>query len=113
MPTTAKLRKLHISPRKVGLTSQLIRGLNVEKALQILQHTPTASAPYLAKLIKSAISNQSKISPTELYIKQIHTGSAGMLKRIKPAAKGTAHRIRKRMTHVTLVLDQQPNNNNK
>lgn len=112
MPAIAKLRKLHISPRKTNLVATLIRGMNAEKALQTLQFTHKRSAQPIAKLLKSAIANyqaqegQGNTIPQQLYITTIHIGSAGMLKRIKPAPRGTAHRIRKRMTHITLIVDQ-------
>lgn len=113
MPAIAKLRKLHISPRKTNLVAALIRRMNAEKALKILERTPNRSAAPIAKLLKSAIANyqakegQSKTTPEKLYIQTIYIGSAGMLKRIKPAPRGTAHRIRKRMTHITLIIDKE------
>lgn len=112
MSAIAKLRKLHTSPRKTGLVTDLIKGMNAEKALQTLQHTHKGSAQPIAKLLQSAIANyqskegQSNVTPAQLYIKEIHVGSAGMLKRIKPAPRGTAHRIRKRMAHITLIVDK-------
>lgn len=113
MPAIAKLRKLHISPRKTSLVATLIRGMNAEKALQTLQFTYKRSAEPITKLLKSAIANyksqegQGNINEAQLYIKAIHVGSAGMLKRIKPAPRGTAHRVRKRMAHVTLIVDKE------
>ncbi|MEM7362147.1 MAG: 50S ribosomal protein L22 [Bacteroidota bacterium] len=113
MEANAILKKLHVSPRKVGLIATLIRGMNAEKALQTLQVTQKGAAPNISKLLKCAIANyqsregQGETQPEELYIKEIYVGSAGMLKRIQPAPRGVAHRIRKRMSHVTLVVDKQ------
>ena len=114
MEANAKLRKLHVSPRKADLVAKLIRGMNVAKALQTLQFTQKGVASIIAKLLKCAVANyqnkegQGEVQPEELYIKTICVGSAGMLKRIRPAPRGVAHRIRKRMSHITVVLDKQP-----
>lgn len=112
MPAIAKLRKLPISPRKTQLVATLIQRMRASKALQVLERVPNRSAYPLAKLLKSAIANyqsregQGNTTPEELYIQTIHIGSAGMLKRVKPAPRGTAHRIRKRMTHITLIVEK-------
>ena len=116
MAAIAKLRKLHISPRKTSLVAALIRGMNAQKALQVLQHTNKSSAEPIEKLLKSAITNyknksgQSSTTDDQLYIKTIHVGSAGILKRIQPAPKGVAHRINKRKSHITIIVDKIPQN---
>lgn len=114
MEAQAKLNKLRISPRKTRLVADSIRSKKVLQALRILSQEPKKAALPIKKLLQSAVANWYQKQPQEkqeqqeneipLYIKEIHVGSAGMLKRIKPAAKGTAHQIRKRSAHITLVV---------
>ena len=112
MTANAKL-KISVSPRKTRLVADLIRGKNAEKALQTLQFTHKGSAKDIAKLLKSAIDNYKKqegqgdTHPDELYIKEIYVDSAGMLKRMRPVAKGMSHRIRKRKSRITLVVSKE------
>ncbi|WP_342265603.1 50S ribosomal protein L22 [Cardinium endosymbiont of Philonthus spinipes] len=110
MEATAKLRKLPISARKVGLLAALIRGKSVVKALAILQSKPQQAAVQLRKLLLSAISNWQNnygadLEEAPIFIKSITVDRAGMLKRIMPAPRGVAHRIRKRSSHVVIVVD--------
>ena len=106
----AKLNGCPTSPRKMRLVADLVRGIEVEKALQILKFNPKEASINLEKLLFSAIANwQSKneeaaIEEAGLFIKEIYVDSATMLKRLRPAPQGRAHRIRKRSNHVTLVL---------
>lgn len=106
----AKLNGCPTSPRKMRLVADLIRGVEVEKALQILKFNEKAASVNLEKLLLSAIANwQAKnedlsIEDAELYVKEIYVDSASMLKRLRPAPQGRAHRIRKRSNHVTMVL---------
>ncbi len=106
----ARLRNVPTSPRKMRLVADLIRGMEVEKALNVLQHLQKESAPRVYKLLRSAIANWevknegARIEDNELYIKEIFVDSGRMLKRIQPAPQGRAHRIRKRSNHVTLFL---------
>ena len=92
------------------LVADLVRGVEVEKALQILKFNSKEASINLEKLLSSAISNwQAKnetasIEEAGLFVKEIFVDSAGMLKRLRPAPQGRAHRIRKRSNHVTLVL---------
>lgn len=111
MEAHAKLRKLRISPRKTRLVVDAIRGKKVPQALGILSNAPKKAALPIKKLLLSAVANWHQRPPQDrgedespLYIKQVQVGSAGMLKRIKPAPQGRAHRIRKRSSHVTLVV---------
>ena len=107
----AKLNNSQISPRKMRLVADLVRGVEVNKALNILQHDSKDASTSLEKLLRSAIANweqkneDASIEETTLYVKAIEVGSAGMLKRIQPAPQGRAHRIRKRSNHVTIVID--------
>jgi large subunit ribosomal protein L22 len=106
----ASLRNCPTSPRKMRLVAELIRGQEVEMALNILKNTPKEASERLYKLLLSAIANwQAKnegvrIEESELYVKEIAVDSARMLKRIQTAPQGRAHRIRKRSNHVTLWL---------
>lgn len=107
----ASLRNSPIAPRKMRLVADLIRGVEVNKALNILQHSPKDASISLSKLLRSAIANwESKnedlsLEDEELIVKTIEVSQAGMLKRIHPAAQGRAHRIRKRSNHVRIVVD--------
>ncbi len=106
----ARLRNVPTSPRKMRIVADLIRGMNVENAMSILQHTPKEAAGRLYKLLRSAIANWEvknegqRVEDNQLYVKEISVDSGRMLKRIQPAPQGRAHRIRKRSNHVTLIL---------
>ncbi len=109
----AKLRFHRISARKTRLVADLVRGKDVTKALAILKFTPNKSAEYIEKLLISAVNNWEQKNPdrdiedARLYIKEIRVDEAGMLKRIQPAPQGRAHRIRKRMSHITIELGER------
>ena len=106
----AKLTGCPTSPRKMRLVADLVRGQKVERALNILRFSSKEASINLEKLLSSAISNwQAKnetasIEEAGLFVKEIFVDGAGMLKRLRPAPQGRAHRIRKRSNHVTLVL---------
>ncbi len=106
----AKLNGCPTSPRKMRLVADLIRGVEVEKALQILKFNPKEASVNLEKLMLSAIANwqakneEANIEDAGLFVKEIYVDSATMLKRLQTAPQGRAHRIRKRSNHVTLVL---------
>ena len=107
----AVLRKSPISARKMRLVADMIRGVEVTRALDILRFSPKEASFRLEKLLKSAISNWEnknegeRIEENNLYVKEIFVDSATMLKRYRPAPQGRAHRIRKRSNHVTLIID--------
>lgn len=109
-PAVAKLKNVPTSPRKMRLVADLIRGERVNKALNILKYEPKIGAPKLEKLLLSAISsweakNQDvKLEEADLYVKEIFVDGGRILKRLRPAPQGRAHRIRKRSNHVTLVV---------
>ena len=115
MQATAKLKNLPVSPRKVRLVANLIRGISATKGIAILKHTPKQCAIYLKKLLLSAIANweqknqDTDLDAADLAIKAIWVDSAGMLKRLRPAQQGRAHRIRKRASHITLIVDARQN----
>lgn len=105
------LKNCPTSPRKMRLVCDQIRGVEVNKALDILKFSSKEASGRLEKLLLSAISNwQTKnegvrIEESDLFIKEIFVDQGRTLKRLKPAPQGRAHRIRKRSNHVTLVLD--------
>ena len=111
----AKLNNCPTSPRKMRLVADLVRGEEVEKALAILRFNTKEASNRLEKLLLSAIANwQAKnedadIEDAELFIKEIRVDGGRMLKRLRPAPQGRAHRIRKRSNHVTLVLAARNN----
>ena len=107
----AKLNNCPTSPRKMRLVADLVRGKDVNSALGILKFNPKEASKKLEKLLLSALSNwqskneSSNIEEAKLFVKEIRVDSGSMLKRLRPAPQGRAHRIRKRSNHVTLVLD--------
>lgn len=106
----AILKNCPTSPRKMRLVADQIRGKSIDKALSILKFSPKEASKKLEKLVLSAISNwQSKnenedIEKANLFINEIKVDGGRMLKRLRPAPQGRAHRIRKRSNHVTIVL---------
>ena len=110
MVAHAKLRHLSIAPRKVRLVADLVRGKNVEDALNILQFTEKGSAAPLAKLVKSAVANADQkggVNIDKLYIKTVFVDGGPLIKRWRPRAMGRATQILKRTSHVTVELDQR------
>ena len=113
----AKLNNCPTSPRKMRLVADIIRGEDVEKALNILKFNSKEASLRLEKLLLSAIANWesknegSNIENSKLYVKEITVDSGRMLKRIQPAPQGRAHRIRKRSNHVTIVLGSRTQEN--
>lgn len=107
----AKLNNCPTSPRKMRLVAGLVRGKNVMDAINILKFTNRDAARRLETLVVSAISNWEtkntgkSIEDEDVIIKEIYVDSARMLKRLRPAPQGRAHRIRKRSNHVTVILD--------
>ena len=108
--TYAKLNNCPTSPRKMRLVADQVRGVGINQALAILKFSPKEASSKLEKLLLSAISNwQAKneerdLEKADLFVKEIKVDSGKMLKRLRPAPQGRAHRIRKRSNHVTLVL---------
>ena len=103
----ATLNFARISARKVRIVADLIRGKNVDEALAIVKFTPKASSEIIEKLLKSAIANAENnhdMKHENLYISEIFANQGPTLKRIRPAAKGSAVRIRKRTSNITIVL---------
>lgn len=112
----AILRNCPTSPRKMRLVVDMVRGKQVDTALNILRFTPKEAAIKVEKLLKSAVSNwQAKnegvrIEEANLFVKEIFVDQGRMLKRIRTAPQGRAHRIRKHSNHVTVVVDSAVSN---
>ena len=106
----ATLKYAIISSRKVKIVADLIRGKNIDEALAIVKFTPKASSEIIEKLLKSAIANAENnhdMKHEKLYVAEIYANQGPTLKRIRPAAKGSAVRIRKRTSHITIVLRER------
>ncbi|MBC9811611.1 50S ribosomal protein L22 [Crocinitomicaceae bacterium CZZ-1] len=107
----ARLNDSPIAPRKMRLVADLVRGVEVNKALNILQHNSKAASVSLEKLLRSAIANWEQknegksIEEETLIVRSIEVNGGPMLKRIQAAPQGRAHRIRKRSNHVTIIVD--------
>ncbi len=111
----AKLNNCPTSPRKMRLVADLVRGENVDKALNLLRFSQKEASRRLEKLVLSAVANwqakneDANVEEAELFVKEIKVDSGSMLKRLRPAPQGRAHRIRKRSNHVTVVLGAKNN----
>ena len=109
MEARAITKFIRLSPRKVRLVVDQIRGKGVEEALNILKFTPKRSALVVSKTLRTAVANAEStqsVDVDQLYVKQVKVDEAGMWKRFTPRAQGRATRIRKRLSHVTIVLDE-------
>ncbi|MDE7134623.1 MAG: 50S ribosomal protein L22 [Rikenellaceae bacterium] len=113
----AILRNCPTSPRKMRLVADMIRGVEINRALALLRYSKKEASNRLEKLLRSAIANWEaknegvRIEDTPLCVKEIFVDGGRMLKRIQPAPQGRAHRIRKRSNHVTLIVDKvEPKN---
>ena len=110
MEARAKLSYARISSRKVKIVIDLIRNKPVNVALGILKNTPKAASEILVKLLESAIANaenNNNMDVNNLYIAEIYANQGPTLKRIRPRAQGRAFRIRKRTSHITIVLKEK------
>jgi large subunit ribosomal protein L22 len=107
----AKLNNVPTSPRKMRLVADVVRGESAVKALNMLKFMPQQSARRLEKLLLSAVANWEaknegkNVDEQGVFIKELSVDSGRMLKRLRPAPQGRAHRIRKRSNHVTIILD--------
>ena len=115
----ATARYIRISTRKVKVVIDLIRGKKVSEAMGILMYTPKAASEPVLKLLNSAVANavnNMNLSEDNLYVAEVYANQGPTLKRFRPRAKGRASRIRKRTSHITIVLDQaevKPDQKNK
>ena len=111
--SVAKLQNCPTSPRKMRLVVDLIRGMNVEKALYTLKYTNKEAAIRVEKLLLSAIKNweakneDKRVEDSSLYVKEVSVGGGRQMKRLRPAPQGRGYRIRKRSNHVTLIVDSK------
>jgi len=113
----AILRNCPTSPRKMRLVADMIRGVEINRALALLRYSKKEASVRLEKLLRSAITNWEaknegqRVEDTKLCVKEIYVDGGRMIKRIQPAPQGRAHRIRKRSNHVTLVVGKvEPEN---
>jgi large subunit ribosomal protein L22 len=111
MEAVAKLRNYPTSPRKMRLLADLIRGMQVEKALAVLEHNTKHPAVPMRKLVLSAISNWKQKNEggdeAGLVVKTIMVDGARTIKRMRPAPQGRGYRVRKRSNHVTVIVDEK------
>ncbi|CCZ19066.1 50S ribosomal protein L22 [Clostridium sp. CAG:780] len=110
LQASATLKYARISSRKVKIVADLIRGKDADEALAIVKFTPKASSEVIEKLLKSAIANAENnhgMKHEKLYVAEIYANQGPTLRRIRPAAKGSAVRIRKRTSHITIVLKER------
>lgn len=109
----AKLNDCPTSPRKMRLMADMIRGVEISKALSMLQYSPQEASVRMEKLLRSAIANWESKNEGErpedqkLVVKEVKVDSARMLKRLRPAPQGRGHRIRKRSNHITIIVDKE------
>jgi len=113
MEARAAHRFLGSSPRKMRLVIDLIRGLSVDKALEILHFSPKHASKDAEKVLRSAVANYmnrddtTRVEPEDLYIKEAFVNNGAMLKRIQPAPMGRAYRVRKRSCHLMIIVDSK------
>ena len=110
MEAKAYAKYIRMSPRKINVVLKLIRGKNVGEALAILKLTPRASAPVIEKLLKSVVANaenNNKMDVNKLFIAETFANNGPMLKRFRPHAQGRAFRIKKRTSHITMVVKER------
>jgi large subunit ribosomal protein L22 len=110
MEAQAVTKYLRLSPRKARLSADLIRGKQVEEALSILSHTPKAAAKVISKVVRSALANATqnqRIDVDTLFVKTIFVNQGPTLKRFRARPMGRAGRIRKRTSHITVVLSER------
>ena len=110
MEARAYLKYLRISPRKVSILCDLIRGKDIKTATAYLMQTPKAASEPMLKLLKSAAANAEnnhKMDPENLYVSEVFATPGPIIKRIMPRAQGRAYRINKRTSHVTLAVAEK------
>lgn len=110
MESSAKLSSARLSPRKTRLVVDMVRGKEIQAALNILRFSPQPSAKIVAQLLKSAVANaeQKGVSDVDrLYVKTIQVDGGAVLKRFVPRAMGRASKIRKPTSHITVVLAEK------
>ncbi len=110
MEARAQLNYLRISPRKVKIVVDLIRGKDIGTAMTLLMHTPKAASEPVMKLLQSAVANAENnhnMDPESLYVSEVYANPGPVIKRIMPRAQGRAYRILKRTSHITIVVRER------
>ena len=110
MEAKAIAKYVRMSPMKIGVVLDLIRGKNVNEAFAILQYTPKDAAEVVNKVLKSAVANaenNANLDVTRLFVSEAFAGPGPILKRFRPHAQGRAFRINKRTSHVTVVVKER------
>ena len=110
MVAKAHLKYARISPRKVKIVLDLIRGKDVATAMAILKNTPKSASEYLTKLLRSAVANAENnfnMDASKLFVSECFVCPGPILKRIRPRAQGRAFRINKRTSHVTIAVSEK------
>ena len=110
MEAKAHLKYARISPRKVKIVLDLIRGKDAAQAMAILKNTPKSASEYLTKLLRSAVENAENnfnMDASKLYVSECFVCPGPTLKRIMPRAQGRAYRILKRTSHVTITVKER------
>ena len=110
MEAKAHLKYARISPRKVKIVLDLIRGKDVAQAMAILKNTPKSASEYLTKLLRSAVANAENnfnMDGSKIYVSECFVCPGPILKRIMPRAQGRAFRILKRTSHVTITVKER------
>jgi large subunit ribosomal protein L22 len=106
----ASANHVHIAPRKMRLVTNMIKGLNAVDAITQLQHTPKKASPIMVKLLESAIANAKNnfsLNPEMLFVKSVSADMGKVMKRYFPRARGSAFVIRRKMSHVNIVLEER------
>ena len=109
METVARAKYIRISPQKVRLVADLIRGKKVDDALNLLMFTPKSSAPVIAKVLKSAVANAGQregVDVDTLLVKSVTVDEGPTMKRFRARAMGRGTRILKRMSHITITVEE-------
>jgi len=107
---SAKLSYARVPVQKACFVLDAIRGKNIDEALGILMYSPRYASSVIKKLVESAVANaenNNNLDPSKLYIAECYASDGPIMKRIKPRAQGRAYRIEKRMSHITVVLDER------
>jgi large subunit ribosomal protein L22 len=110
MEITAKAMQVRVSPRKMRLVVDMVRGMDVNEALGVLKFTPNKSAEDIYKAIRSAqasAENNYDLDPDDLYVKAIYADDGPTFKRFKPRARGRVNQVLKRTAHLTVVVAEK------
>jgi len=110
MEARASVKYVRISPRKVKIVCDLIRGKSIGQATAVLMNTPKAASEPLLKLLKSVAANAEnnhEMAPEKLYVSEVYANPGPIIKRIMPRAQGRAYRINKRTSHITIVVKEK------